>query len=101
MLDDQKSAPNPCFSYSKNEPSRCGCGTKQQSRASTVSLLCRHLEALLFLFPLAEIGIGLTGFGIIFTCMGIMFLFDKGLIAMGNVSFPLSSPSVAVGGRSQ
>jgi hypothetical protein len=34
----------------------------------------------------AEIGIGLTGFGVLFTFLGIIFFFDKGLLAMGNVS---------------
>jgi len=37
-------------------------------------------------FPfLPEIGLGLTGFGIFFSFLGIIFFFDKGLIAMGNV----------------
>jgi hypothetical protein len=34
----------------------------------------------------AEIGIGLTGFGILFSFLGVIFFFDKGLLAMGNVS---------------
>lgn len=32
-----------------------------------------------------EIGLGLTGFGVFFSFLGIIFFFDKGLIAMGNV----------------
>ena len=32
-----------------------------------------------------EIGVGLTGFGVLFTVLGVMFFFDKGLLAMGNV----------------
>ncbi|KAK9233551.1 hypothetical protein WN943_023801 [Citrus x changshan-huyou] len=32
-----------------------------------------------------KIGLGLTGFGIFFTFLGIIFFFDKGLLAMGNV----------------
>ena len=34
---------------------------------------------------LSEIGVGLTGFGILFTVLGVMMFFDKGLLAMGNV----------------
>ncbi|KAF6158917.1 hypothetical protein GIB67_012334 [Kingdonia uniflora] len=33
-----------------------------------------------------EIGLGLTGFGIFFSFLGIIFFFDKGLLAMGNVN---------------
>ncbi|CAN8269830.1 unnamed protein product [Cochlearia groenlandica] len=36
---------------------------------------------------LKKIGLGLTGFGVLFTIMGVMFVFDKGLIAMGNILF--------------
>ena len=34
----------------------------------------------------AEIGIGLTGLGFLFLFLGVLFFFDKGLIALGNVS---------------
>ncbi|KAH7521390.1 hypothetical protein FEM48_Zijuj07G0028000 [Ziziphus jujuba var. spinosa] len=33
-----------------------------------------------------KIGLGLTGFGIFFSFLGIIFFFDKGLLAMGNVN---------------
>lgn len=39
--------------------------------------------------PHPEIGVGLTGFGVLFTVLGVMFFFDKGLLAMGNVSSEL------------
>ena len=35
----------------------------------------------------AEIGVGLTGFGIVFIFLGVMLFFDRGLLAMGNVSY--------------
>jgi hypothetical protein len=38
---------------------------------------------------LAEIGLGLTAFGMLFSVLGMLMLFDRGLIAMGNVSMTL------------
>lgn len=37
-------------------------------------------------FSLAEIGIGVTGFGMFFLFFGVILFFDKGLLAIGNVS---------------
>uniref|UniRef100_K1QFM2 Vesicle transport protein GOT1B n=1 Tax=Magallana gigas TaxID=29159 RepID=K1QFM2_MAGGI len=34
-----------------------------------------------------EIGVGLAGFGIAFLFLGVLFLFDKGLLAIGNILF--------------
>lgn len=33
----------------------------------------------------AEIGVGLTGLGFLFFVLGVLFFFDRGLLAMGNV----------------
>ncbi|CAL5061842.1 unnamed protein product [Urochloa decumbens] len=34
-----------------------------------------------------KIGLGLTGFGVLFSFLGIIMLFDKGFLAMGNILF--------------
>ncbi|XP_054168560.1 vesicle transport protein GOT1B-like [Oppia nitens] len=34
-----------------------------------------------------KIGLGLSGFGIAFLMLGVMLLFDKGLLAIGNILF--------------
>lgn len=40
-----------------------------------------------------EIGVGLAGFGVAFLFLGMLLLFDKGLLAVGNVSFVTLSPN--------
>ena len=35
---------------------------------------------------ISEIGVGLAGFGIAFLFLGMVLFFDKGLLAIGNVS---------------
>ncbi len=50
--------------------------------------VCKHDESALSTFThicMLEIGIGISTFGIFFIFLGILLLFDKGLIAMGNV----------------
>mmetsp|Transcript_11166 Transcript_11166/g.19562 ORF Transcript_11166/g.19562 Transcript_11166/m.19562 type:complete len:148 (-) Transcript_11166:391-834(-) len=43
-----------------------------------------------------KIGLGLTGFGMLFTILGMLMLFDRGLIAMGNLLF-LAGLSTTIG----
>eukprot|EP00180_Rhodochaete_pulchella_P002972 Plantae.Rhodophyta-Rhodochaete_pulchella.ctg47629.p2 GENE.Plantae.Rhodophyta-Rhodochaete_pulchella.ctg47629~~Plantae.Rhodophyta-Rhodochaete_pulchella.ctg47629.p2 ORF type:complete len:152 (-),score=18.20 Plantae.Rhodophyta-Rhodochaete_pulchella.ctg47629:51-461(-) len=47
---------------------------------------------------LRKIGIGLTAFGVGFTCLGVLLVFNKGLLAMGNVLF-LSGVSLIIGAQ--
>lgn len=45
--------------------------------------LIRYLIIIIILF--SEIGVGFAGFGIGFMILGVILLFDKGLLAIGNV----------------
>lgn len=46
-----------------------------------------------------KIGLGLTGFGVFFSFLGIIFFFDKGLLAMGNILF-FSGVTLTIGLKS-
>lgn len=43
-----------------------------------------------------KIGVGLVGFGVAFLFLGTLFLFDKGLLAIGNILF-LSGLAFVIG----
>ena len=42
-----------------------------------------------------EIGLGLAIFGVAFIFLGMIFLFEKGLLALGNVS-PIDKPQFSM-----
>lgn len=66
-------------------------------RAHTGHLSCVE-EKLRLSLPFAEIGVGITGFGVFFILFGILLYFDSVLLAFGNLLF-LTGLSLIIGLR--
>lgn len=60
-----------------------------------VGLICCDNVALFvvsssyFLWHVTEIGLGLIGFGVMFTLLGVFLFFERSFVAIGNVRFSL------------
>ena len=76
-MDDYRSAPRPILPpdhRASNHRQPAAQRVRRQPLTSTPDWCLR-----------TEIGIGLTGAGLLFMLLGMMMFFDKGLLAMGNV----------------
>jgi hypothetical protein len=51
-----------------------------------MAMMCLY-ETNNFKLSVAEIGVGLAGFGVCFLFLGVLLLLDKALLAIGNVSY--------------
>ena len=61
-------------------------GTENKDDASVIKGFSKDDYASCFFLFLLEIGIGVTGFGMLFLFLGMVLFFDRGLLAIGNVS---------------
>eukprot|EP00455_Lapot_gusevi_P027345 TRINITY_DN2892_c0_g1_i3.p1 TRINITY_DN2892_c0_g1~~TRINITY_DN2892_c0_g1_i3.p1 ORF type:complete len:151 (-),score=17.02 TRINITY_DN2892_c0_g1_i3:118-570(-) len=51
---------------------------------------------MMFMDDTRKIGVGLTAFGSLFLTLGVLFFFDKGLLALGNILF-LAGVALVIG----
>ena len=58
---------------------------KRNEEKTQLSWMLSNSQTNLFFLLLSEIGVGLAGFGVAFLFLGMLLLFDKGLLAVGNV----------------
>ena len=66
---------------------RAVTGARRRAGVPFPADILRNQPAALLLSVLCvtEIGIGLTGMGLLFTMLGVLLFFDGGLLAVGNV----------------
>ena len=60
------------------------CAAEKKEKTQ-LSWMLSNSQTNLFFLLLSEIGVGLAGFGVAFLFLGMLLLFDKGLLAVGNV----------------
>nr|BAC79630.1 NFkB activating protein-like [Oryza sativa Japonica Group] len=82
----------------KKEKEKCqqSCRSCSHFTCLVAQIAVSTISSLLFS---TEIGLGLSGFGVLFSFLGIIMLFDKGFLAIGNILF-VSGVSLTIGPKS-